>query len=66
MLIDLHKLPDEAEITQVYEPEWWRAGEESEQVLGLDAPLHVKLRIHRVGKKYVLDGRMEGGGHGKV
>jgi uncharacterized protein len=61
MRIELNKLPDESEVTEVYEPEWWRSEEEGEQVLGLDRPLQVRLRIVRTGTKYILDGEMRGG-----
>ncbi len=61
MRIDLSKLPDDAEVSEVYEPEWWHSDEEGEQVLGLDGPLTVRVRIHRAGNKYLLDGEMKGG-----
>lgn len=61
MLIELQKLPDEAEITELYEPEWWHGDKEEEQVLALDGPLEVRVSIHRTGNKYILDGNMRGG-----
>jgi uncharacterized protein len=61
MRIDLSKLPDDAEVTEVYEPEWWHCDEEGEQVLGLEGPLKVRMRINRAGNKYLLDGEMKGG-----
>jgi uncharacterized protein len=61
MRIELNKLPDESEITEAYEPEWWRSEQEGEQVLGLDGPLQVRLRTLRTGTKYILDGEMKGG-----
>lgn len=61
MRIELSKLPDDAEIIEVYDPEWWHCDEEGEQVLGLDAPLKVRVRVRRAGDKYILDGEMKGG-----
>ncbi|MBN1102262.1 MAG: DUF177 domain-containing protein [Deltaproteobacteria bacterium] len=60
MLIDLAKLPEDAEVTEVYEPDWWRCDVDDGQILTLDAPLEVGLRIRRTGNKYILDGRMSG------
>jgi uncharacterized protein len=61
MRIELSKLPDEAELSEVYEPDWWHSDEEGEQVLGLDGPLDVRVKIRRAGNKYLLDGKMRGG-----
>lgn len=61
MLIELDKLPDEAELTEVYEPDRWKEAEAGEQVLGLDGPLRVAVRIKRTGDKFILDGNLKGG-----
>lgn len=61
MLIELGKLPDEAELKEVYEPDRWRESEAGEQVLGLDGPLRVEVRIKRTGDKFILDGNLKGG-----
>jgi uncharacterized protein len=61
MLIDLSRLPEDAEVAEVYDPDWWQSDRQDEQVLGLDAPLEVKVRVHRAGDKYILDGRVRGG-----
>lgn len=61
MLIELNKLPDEAEVAELYEPDCWKEGEAGEQVLGLDGPLRVAARIKRAGNKYILDANLKGG-----
>ena len=61
MLIELNRLPDEAEVTEVYEPDRWKEGKAGEQVLGLDGPLRVAVQIKRAGNKYILDGSLKGG-----
>lgn len=61
MRIDLEKLPDDSEITQVYDKDWWGGRGEDEQVLALDRPLNVRIKIRRTGKQYVLEGKMAGG-----
>ena len=61
MIIDLSRLPEDAEVAEAYESDWWHGEEEDEQVLALDAPLAVKVRVRRAGDKYILDGRISGG-----
>jgi len=61
MIIDLGRLPDDAEISEVLEKNWWHRQEEDEQILALDAPLRVAIKVHRAGNKYIIDGDMSGG-----
>jgi uncharacterized protein len=61
MLIDLAKLPEDTEVSEVYEPHWWHCDAEDGQILTLDGPLEVNLKIRKTGNKYILDGRMSGG-----
>lgn len=61
MIIDLSRLPEDAEVAEAYESDWWHGEGEDEQVLALDAPLAVKVRVRRAGDKYILDGRISGG-----
>jgi uncharacterized protein len=61
MLIELSRLPDEAELTEAVEPDRWKEGEAGEQVLGLDGPLQMAVRIKRAGNKFILDGTLKGG-----
>ena len=61
MIIDLTRLPDDAELSEALDDDWWRGGEQDEQVLALDAPLQVAVRVRRAGNKYLLDGKVTGG-----
>lgn len=61
MLIDLSRLPEDALVAEAYDTDWWYGEEEDEQVLALDAPLEVKVRVRRAGDMVILDGRMSGG-----
>lgn len=61
MIIDLSRLPEDAEVVEAYDPDWWHGEGEEEQVLALDRPLAVRVRVRRAGDKYILEGRISGG-----
>ncbi len=61
MLIDLKTIStEELEITETLEREWWRRGDEDGPILGLAAPLRVRIRASKAGDKYLLEGRISG------
>lgn len=62
MIIDLRTVPAGAKDFEfLLEKDWWRSDDEKDQVLAIDAPIEVKIRIYRSGDKYVLDGQLSGG-----
>ena len=65
MIIDLKSIPREGtrSFEFILDKDWWRPSIENDQVLGLNTPLMVKVKIYRAGDKYVLDGYLEGSIH---
>ena len=64
MIIDLTTISEGARRFQfVLEPDWWRSEAQRDQILGISAPVQVKLEIYKAGDKYVLDGDLRGGLH---
>ena len=62
MIIDLRTVPDGTRSYEfVLEKDWWRSDEGKDQVLSIDTPIQVKIKIYKAGDKYVLDGDMVGG-----
>lgn len=62
MIVDLKTIsPGPRNYALVFEKDWWGLEEKRDQILGLDAPLHVKLKIFRAGDKFVLEGDVAGG-----
>ena len=62
MIIDLRTIqPGSRTFEYVLEKDWWRSEEFENQILALDAPLAVSLRLYTAGDKIALDGRMNGG-----
>jgi uncharacterized protein len=60
MILDLKALPEETEVSGVLESDWWQPSE-NDSILGIDGPLHVKVKVTHVGDKFLLDGRVKGG-----
>jgi len=62
MIIDLKAIPREGARSFEFSLDkgWWQPSVENDQVLGLNTPLMVKVKIYRAGDKYVLDGYLEG------
>ena len=62
MLIDLKAIPREE--ARHYEfnldRNWWRPDDQNDQILGLDRPLNVKVKVYRAGKRYVIEGSLSG------
>ena len=62
MIIDLRTIPTGFRSLEfVLEKDWWRSDGQRDQVLGIDTPVQVKMKIYRAGDKYVLDGELSGG-----
>ena len=61
MIINLGKLPDDAEIREILEKTWWHRQEEDEQILDLDSTMEVAVKVRRSGNKFIIDGNMSGG-----
>jgi uncharacterized protein len=62
MIIDLRTIAREQRSFRfLLEQAWWRPDEGRDQLLGIDTPIEVKIKIYRAGDKYVLDGDLSGG-----
>lgn len=62
MIIDLMNVQEEPQRLQFsLDRTWWRSDQQNDQLLGLDAPLEVKVIIYRAGDKFLLDGEFSGG-----
>jgi uncharacterized protein len=62
MIIDLRTLPKgPQEFAFRLRQDWWPGNERDGRVIGLDAPLEVRIRIDKAGSKYVLEGSFSGG-----
>lgn len=61
MLIDLKTISaEEIDIKETLDKDWWQASVEDDPILGLAAPLQVRIKASRVGNKYLLAGRISG------
>ena len=62
MIIDLKAIPREGSRKFEFSlnKDWWQPGAESDQVLGFNAPLKVRVNIYRAVDKYVLEGSLDG------
>jgi len=59
MIIDLNILehgPRNFDFT--FEPGWWQADGENDQILGLHGPLECKINIAKAGSNYILEGSL--------
>ena len=62
MIIDLRTIPyGTRRFEFCLEKDWWRSDEKNDQILGIDLPLEVRIKIYKAGDKYVLDGDLSGG-----
>ncbi len=62
MIIDLRTIPQgPRNFELLLQQDWWHSDEQKDQILALDAPLEVKMRIYRAGDKYILEGNLSGG-----
>ncbi|MBU2497299.1 MAG: DUF177 domain-containing protein, partial [Proteobacteria bacterium] len=61
MIIDLGTIPEETQIREVYQKEWWDLGKQDDKIQSLVSPLQVQLKISRAGDKFVLKGGISGG-----
>jgi uncharacterized protein len=60
MILDLKGILEDTEVNEVLERDWWHPGE-NDPILGIGTPLHVSIKITRVGDKFLLDGKLTGG-----
>ncbi len=61
MIVDLSDILDEPKhYVFVLEKDWWDPREYDEQVLGLDSALAVNIFISKVGKRFRIEGSIEG------
>ncbi|MCU0594671.1 MAG: DUF177 domain-containing protein [Desulfobacterota bacterium] len=60
MLIDLQAISEATEFTEVLEEGWWRPAPEDDQILGLDGPLHLKVKVSKAVDKFLVQGTFRG------
>jgi uncharacterized protein len=60
MILSLKAIQEETEVSEVLERDWWPAAE-SDQILGIDVPLHVRIKVAKVDDKFLLEGKVTGG-----
>ncbi|MFZ7112570.1 MAG: YceD family protein [Desulfatiglandales bacterium] len=61
MIVDLRNIDRDANFRYVLDQDHWRSDAYDEQVLGLDSPLDVEIRISSAADRYVLEGHVSGG-----
>ena len=60
MIIDLQAISEDEEFSEVLEEGWWQPGPEDDQILGLDAPLRVRVKVSKVVDKFLVQGTIRG------
>jgi uncharacterized protein len=60
MIIDLQAVTEETEFSKVLEEGWWQPGQKDDQILGLDAPLHVTVKVSKAVDKFLVKGALRG------
>jgi uncharacterized protein len=60
MILNLGDIVEETEVNEVLERDWWHPAE-NDPILGIGTPLHVSIKVTRVGDKFLLHGKMMGG-----
>jgi uncharacterized protein len=62
MIIDLRTLTKgPQEFAYRLPPGWWPSNQGDVRIIGLDAPLDVRIKIAEAGSKYILEGSFSGG-----
>jgi uncharacterized protein len=61
MIIDLQTITEETEFSEVLEEGWWHPGARDDQILGLDAPLRVTVKVSKAVDKFLVTGTLRGG-----
>ena len=61
MLIDLQAISEETEFNEVLEEGWWQPASGDDQVLGLDGPLRVRVKVSKAVDKFLVQGTIRGG-----
>lgn len=60
MLIDLQTISEATEFHEVLEEGWWQPAAGDDQVLGLDGPLRLKVKVSRAADKFLVQGMIRG------
>ena len=60
MLIDLQTISEPTEFNEVLEEGWWHSALGDEQVLGLDGPLRLKVKVSKAADKFLVQGMIHG------
>jgi uncharacterized protein len=61
MRIDLQAISEETEFSEVLEEGWWQPAPGDDQILGLDGPLQVRVKVSKASDKFLVQGKMSGG-----
>jgi uncharacterized protein len=62
MIVNLKSISQEPkEFDFILEENWWKSGENDDQIQSLDEPLRVKIGIYPIEDKYMLKGEFTGG-----
>jgi uncharacterized protein len=60
MLIDLQTISEATEFNEVLEEGWWQPAPEDDQILGLDGPLRLKVKVSKAADKFLVQGMLRG------
>ena len=61
MLIDLQAISEETRFDDVLEEGWWQPAPGDDQILGLDGPIDVRVKVSRAVDKFLVQGTIRGG-----
>ncbi len=60
MIINLQTIAEETHFDETLPQEWWRASDPSQQVVGLNGPLEVYIKVSKAADKFLVDGTLSG------
>jgi uncharacterized protein len=60
VLIDLQTISEDAEFDEVLEEGWWQPAPGDDQILGLDGPLRVTVKVSKAADKFLVKGTIRG------
>lgn len=60
MIIDLQAVADETHVHEMLDQGWWKVTDPSQQVLGLEGPLQVEVKVSKAADKFLVEGTLEG------
>ncbi|RLB35617.1 MAG: hypothetical protein DRH11_02215 [Deltaproteobacteria bacterium] len=61
MIIDLKNITEELLVKKALDRDWWVVQDEDDQILGLETPLELDIKVSRAGEKYLIKGEIAGG-----